>query len=85
MKEMRNFVAFHRIKLARLDKTGDMLSEERLVKSEFVDKRSLSDKHVRSMMGSSVSFFYSFSFPFIFIRIPPLQFCLLTNGFPHVL
>lgn len=59
---MSNFVASHRTKLARLDKTGDVLSEERLVKSEFVDKHFLSDKHVRSMMGSSVFFFFLFFF-----------------------
>lgn len=80
---MSNFVASHRTKLARLDKTGDGLSEERLINFEFINKHFLFDNHVRSMMGSSI--FYSFSFPFIFIRIPLLQFCLLTIKCPHVL
>lgn len=37
-----------------LDKRGDMLSEERLVKSRFVEKCSLSNEQVKLMIGDSI-------------------------------
>lgn len=48
IKKIRDFVASHKTKLA---KRGDMLNEKRLIKFQLVEKRFLSDDHIRSMMG----------------------------------
>lgn len=38
-----------------------MLNEERLIKSGVVEKRSLPDEHIRSITGTLVFYFDSFS------------------------
>lgn len=57
IKKIRDFVASHKTKLA---KRGDMLNEKRLIKFQLVEKRFLSDDHIRSMMGASLFSFCSF-------------------------
>lgn len=56
----------HIRKLGKLDKRGDALSEERLVKHGLIEKRSLSDEEVKSIIIASVfllDFFSLSSFP----------------------
>lgn len=71
MKEMKNFMATHKIRLTNLDKKGDVLSEDRLVKFGLVEEHSLSNEHVRSMMGA-------FTFPFELFFLCLLCFVFLS-------
>lgn len=47
---------YHIRKVGKLDKRGDALSEERLVKSGLIEKRSLSDEEVKSIIAIETLF-----------------------------
>lgn len=58
-----------------------MLSQDRLFKSGLIERCSLSDEHVRSMLGASVLSFDSYFPLFTFLSFPPLLFCSYRTPF----
>lgn len=54
VKEMKDFVATYRTRLAVLYKRVGGLSGDKHLKSGLVEERSLSDKQVKSLIGASI-------------------------------
>lgn len=54
VKDKEDFMASNKIRFDNLDKRGNILSEQRLLKFKLIEKNPLFDEHAKSLMGALI-------------------------------